>query len=303
MLDCNDNDAAVYPGGSEVTDNAQDDDCDGLTDEDDSVYAEGVLLISEVLNNPSAIADTRGEWFEVYNPTTEDIHLNGLTISDMDGMEMHTIVSSMPIVVPAEGYAVLGNNSNIGSNGGVELDYRYDGIVLSNEDDSLTLKFGDVVLDQVMWDDGATMPDVSGRSMQLDILYYDSTSNDDAAYWCAPDEPTPGVSNGLCTGFDHDGDGLSLDEGDCDDANALAFPGAAELESDTLCMQDNDGDGYGEGAPSNSIIVPGVDCNDADANVFPGSVAESSTLCLLDADGDGFGDVNAAATLRCGNRL
>ena len=114
-------------------------------------------------------------------------------------METHRIVSSVPVVVPAEGYAVLGNNSNTATNGNVSVDYRYDGIVLSNESDSLTISFGATVLDQVMWDDGATMPDVSGRSMQLDVLFHDSVSNDTADYWCAPDQATPGVSNGLCS--------------------------------------------------------------------------------------------------------
>ena len=300
VVDCDDNDANVNPGGAEVLENTKDDDCDGLIDEDDSIYAEGVVVFSEVLNNPNAVADTRGEWFEVYNPGTEDVLLNGLVISDMDGTETHRIVSSVPVVVPAEGYAVLGNNSNTATNGNVTVDYRYDGIVLSNESDSLTLSFGSTVLDQVMWDDGATMPDVSGRSMQLDVLFHDAVSNDTADYWCAPDQATPGVSNGLCSSFDHDGDGLSVDDGDCDDENAFAFPGAAELESATLCMADNDEDGYADAAPSNSIVVPGVDCNDNDPMAYPGSVAESSSLCLLDADGDGYGDANAAAPYDAG---
>ena len=58
------------------------------------------------------------EWFELYNPGTEDVLLNGLVISDMDGTETHRIVSSVPVVVPAEGYAVLGNNGNTATNAG-----------------------------------------------------------------------------------------------------------------------------------------------------------------------------------------
>ena len=53
-------------------------------------------------------------------------------------------------------------------------------------------------------------------------------------------------------------------------------------------------------APSNSIVVPGVDCNDNDPMAYPGSVAESSSLCLLDADGDGYGDANASAPYDAG---
>ncbi len=293
MVDCNDSEASVYPGATENVSNSMDDDCDGLIDEDDSVYIEGSLIISEVMNNPSNVADIRGEWFEVYNPSEVDVALNGLTITDVEGLESHRISTSVPVLVPAGGYAVLGNNLNQSSNGGVAVDYQYDGLVLSNESDSLRLEFEGVLLDQVMWDNGATMPDVSGRSMQLDILYYDSSSNDISDYWCAPDDATPGMENGICEDFDHDGDGLSMLDGDCDDYSAQTFPGAAELESSTLCMADADEDGYGDGAPVNNTIVPGVDCNDADGLVFPGSVMESSSLCLLDADGDGYGDANA----------
>ena len=301
MQDCNDSSATAYPGAPEDMTNAVDDDCDGLVDEDDSVYVEGVLFISEVMNNPSSVADSRGEWFEVYNPSSTDVYLNGLTITDVDGVESHVIHSMSPVTVPAGGYAVLGNNSNPVSNGNVTVDYRYDGIVLSNESDGLRLKFGDVVIDQVMWDDGATMPDVSGRSMQLDVLYYDSVSNDTSDYWCAPAASTPGTENGICEDFDHDGDGLSMLEGDCDDYSAQVFPGAAELDSTTACMADLDEDGYGDAAPASSLVVPGTDCNDLDATVYVGSLSESSTLCLLDADGDGYGDSNAPAPYDSGS--
>jgi hypothetical protein len=53
---------------------------------------------------------------------------------------------------------------------------------------------------------------------------------------------------------------------------------------------DNDEDGF----------EADIDCNDEDANVFPGSVAESTELCLLDGDGDGFGDASASAPYDAG---
>ena len=55
-------------------------------------------------------------------------------------------------------------------------------------------------------------------------------------------------------------------------------------------LVDTDGDGF----------TADVDCNDDDATVFPGSVAESADLCLLDADGDGFGDAGASAPYDAG---
>ncbi|MGB1013399.1 MAG: hypothetical protein ACPG4T_04630, partial [Nannocystaceae bacterium] len=38
-------------------------------------------------------------------------------------------------------------------------------------------------------------------------------------------------------------------EGDCDDMSANTYPGAAELDSETLCMTDEDDDGYGKEDP------------------------------------------------------
>ena len=45
--------------------------------------------------------------------------------------------------------------------------------------------------------------------------------------------------------IDDDGDGFSEFDGDCNDSNPKAYPGAAELDSTELCMVDNDEDGYG----------------------------------------------------------
>ena len=42
----------------------------------------GELIISEIMYNPSAVDDNDGEWFELFNPTTETVSLVGLTLSD-----------------------------------------------------------------------------------------------------------------------------------------------------------------------------------------------------------------------------
>ncbi|MBZ5710597.1 hypothetical protein [Nannocystis pusilla] len=77
---------------------------------------------------------------------------------------------------------------------------------------------------------------------------------------------------------------------DCADDNADAFPGAAEHESDSACMEDADGDGYGDGAPPEGV-EPGTDCDDDNADAFPGAAEhESDSACMEDADGDGYGD-------------
>jgi hypothetical protein len=64
------------------------------------------------------------------------------------------------------------------------------------------------------------------------------------------------------------------DEGEADNTNdcldvgadgAATFPGAAENESDSACMTDADGDGYGSSSPAEGV-TPGRDCDDAEAD-------------------------------------
>ncbi len=50
---------------------------------------------------------------------------------------------------------------------------------------------------------------------------------------------------------------------DCDDGNPNTFPGSAESDSPTACMQDDDDDGYGDDNPGPGVD-PGTDCADYD---------------------------------------
>ena len=90
--------------------------------------------------------------------------------------------------------------------------------------------------------------------------------------------------------------------GDCDDDGPYAqqtYPGVAWRDSSSDCMQDVDGDGYGDQRPANPSVTAGTDCDDLGewATVtFPGSAAhEGDELCTKDQDGDGYGDDHPAA--------
>jgi hypothetical protein len=120
--------------------------------------------------------------------------------------------------------------------------------------------------------------------------------------------------------FGQCGAGLSLTSTDCDDTNASRNPSAAEVPGDGIdqdcdgvdvagCFEDLDGDGFG----SPTVLPPGdgdcddpgesafgTDCNDANADVFPGGTevnddgidqdcsGADQVTCFVDVDLDGF---------------
>ncbi len=249
--DCDDNGATAYPGHTEVEGDGVDNDCDGLVDE--TGWEAGTLVITEILNNPAITTDPNGEWFEIYNTTSSDITLDGFWITSDDDSG-HQIPSGTGLVIAANDYLVLGPNAAESSNGAVEIDYEYSDISLSNESDSLSLVADGATLDTVSWDDGATMPDPDGGSLNLDPWFIDPTENDEFENWCEAldawatggDRGSPGVENELCSHIDHDADGYTRNEGDCDDANARVYPGAPELDTGV----DNDCDGEIEVMPT-----------------------------------------------------
>lgn len=287
-LDCDDSDAAVYPGATEIPGDGIDQSCNGLdADFGAADLAPGDLVISEIMPNPSYVADDLGEWFEIHNRLAGSVDLEGLDVYDL-GADGFSITSSL--VVPAGDFVVLGINGDLATNGGVTLDYVYAhaDLILANGDDEVVLDYQGTVIDQVLYDDGQGWTVWIGTSMKLDERYLDATDNDDNTFWCTSATPfgtlpladlgTPGQMNGTCE-LDLDGDGagettdcddedptLNLDDldgdfwstcdGDCDDLNSALSPTDADQDGFTLCD---------------------LDCDDNDPMAFPG-----------DFDGDGW---------------
>jgi hypothetical protein len=125
--------------------------------------------------------------------------------------------------------------------------------------------------------------------------------NDNSCAGAVPlDERDPDADGYVsCAGFsDTQGDNPSLlGGGDCDPADASTHPGAAFREVfATACMKDADHDGYGDLSPPAGVTA-GTDCDDrslAAAVTFPGAAQiEGPFNCMRDADDDGYGDASA----------
>lgn len=164
----------------------------------------GDIVINEVMQNPAAVSDASGEWFEVTNTTAGPIDINGWVIAG-NATESHTIAAGGPLVVAAGGFLVIGRVADPALNGGYTPDYVMSGVSLGNASDQLVLRAAGATIDSVAWDDGATFPDPDGASMELEDP---SSDNNVGANWSANtstpyglgDTGTPGARNANATG-------------------------------------------------------------------------------------------------------
>ena len=79
--------------------------------------------------------------------------------------------------------------------------------------------------------------------------------------------------------------GVSPSAEDCDDDSADTWPGAAELDSATGCLRDEDGDGFGAEHPPDPV-EPGTDCDDRDGGISPAASEQPGDGIDQDCDGE-----------------
>ena len=110
----------------------------------------GELLITELMANPAAVSDSKGEWFEVLNTSNHSVDLNGLTVKD-NGSNSFTVSESL--IVNAGEYFVFGKHENINENGGYNADYGYSSFTLANSSDAIILEFNSTIIDSLVYSD------------------------------------------------------------------------------------------------------------------------------------------------------
>ena len=239
----------------------------------------GQIIISEIMYNPRNVADGDGEWFELYNPTTETVSLLGLTLSDgaLDDEETDQItftrealIGTGNYLVAPQSYVVLGVNADVETNGGVAVDYAYAGFGLTNNNGALVItnSAGETV-DALFWENGTLTSadgtvlgeslDSAGKSM--------SRSGDGSGEWCRgsaalgdSDFGTPGTANSSCqcleTEFFNGIDCQALTV--CgENASEVAAP-TASSDRECICNPPYMGDGIVCGGEENLVDYCGL---------------------------------------------
>ncbi len=199
--DCDDTDDAINPGAIQFCGDGVDNDCSG---DDPDCPVEGDLLITEIMKDPANLGDSSGEWFEVYNASSNSIDLQGLMVSDDGGGETWLIDEALDLEVG--GFAVMARDTAATT----AYDLIWSGFQLVNTEDEVILStYGTdgtdgTVIHSVYYDD-TDWPDLAGASLSLDPDAFDTTSGADPANWCAGqsvydtgDLGTPGADNDDC---------------------------------------------------------------------------------------------------------
>ena len=316
--DCNDADAATYPGAPERV-NGLDDDCDGVVDNGvENTYYQ----------------DSDGDNYgSAGGATTEACAAPGGYVADSTDCDDASVGIN-------PGATEIANGLDDNCNGAI--DEGLEGFWYADADGD---GYGDpgVVLTQAIQPAGYV-----ADAMDCDDT--DATINLGAAEVCdsVDNNCNAQIDEGVTTTFyadcDLDGWGISSTTvqacepppegyagvaGDCDDGRPTVYPGAAEtcdgLDEDcdgqidegvtTTYYLDSDADGYGNASRATTAcsqptgyVTNNTDCNDASATIHPGATETSNgidddcdgqidegvavTTWYRDADGDGYGSTD-----------
>jgi hypothetical protein len=164
---------------------------------------EGEIVITEIMSDPAAVADTAGEWFELHNPSaSEALDLGGCSVDD-GAAKPHVVPA--PFVIAKDEYVVIGRGAAAGFTPDLVMSFS-----LGNSADVLVVRCDGREIDRVAY--GAGFPLVAGASMSL-APDASASDNDAAGAWCAAqreyagDRGTPGAANPACA------DALDADAG------------------------------------------------------------------------------------------
>ncbi len=297
--DCDDGDAAVFPGNTETTCNGVDDDCDAATLDEPDGDGDGATICDDCNDADSAVYPGNAE--TTCNGVDDDCDAATLDEPDADG-DGSTVCEDCDDAdanVGPDEVEVCGNGIDDDCDAATVDLFDADGdgtdCSVDCDDTDANLNASDADGDGQSSCDG-DCDDADGAVDALDVDGDGQTSCDGDC-----DDTDPGANR-----LDADGDGFdSCDEGDCDDGDAGAHPGGIETCNgiDDDCDGnldegfDGDGDSHTTCGPDGALGTADDDCDDNDASSYPNAPELCDGLdnnCNgvvaadeLDDDGDG----------------
>ena len=170
----------------------------------------GDIIINELMVNPAAVEDRKGEWVELWNRSEDWLTLAGFRLADngVDDIEI-TAVSMNSLVVAPQGFLVICSDASFWNNGGVDChgsvpyDTFGDGFSLSNTADEVKLlRPTGGTIDAFSYTSNFS---VEGTSLGVDPQDADATGNNSQNNWCQQwgflpqgDAGNPGQENEPC---------------------------------------------------------------------------------------------------------
>ncbi|MBV9110528.1 MAG: DNA/RNA non-specific endonuclease, partial [Gemmatimonadetes bacterium] len=147
------------------------------------------VVINEIMANPAGVADADAEYVELWNRGPAAVNLNGFQVQD-NSPARETIGSD--VIIPANGFVILGRNTNTSLNGGITVDYVSASVNLANAGDRFRIWAPNgVLLDSVAYGAQSALsgvarerrvgvprsPDVDGTGWQNPSTLYDVADN------------------------------------------------------------------------------------------------------------------------------
>jgi len=321
--DCDDTDASAFPGGTEVCDGA-DNDCDGLTDDDDpdvtgadtwyaDADADGFGEATSPLSaceQPSGSSDEASDCDDgdaAVNPDADELCNGADDDCDGDTDEDATDASTWYADSDGDGYGdaddsatactaptgFVANGSDC-DDGDAAINPPASELCDGVDNDCDDLVDEDDAADAPTWyadsdGDGYGDPDTSASSCDQPSGYVaddsDCDDSDDAVNPDAEETWYDGTDQD-CDGNDddQDEDGHAIDD-DCDDEDETVNPDATETWYDGMDQDCDGGSDYDfDGDGFDSASYDGDDCDDSDPDTYPGAPDDPYDGVINDCD-------------------